>query len=650
MARCGCATTQNVSMQGDGLIQVSGEGTSTSPFVVSLVYQTQHGCDAVMLCVSEHVGVGLFIDATQLAVKVSADADNTNINGSHTDGLYGIGFIRGPADCSSRTIASLRQSGNVLSVGALRQAFLTMPSNMVFSTEYCLAQGVDIIHAHTLASVDGISCMVDDWEGRVDRIRTTIPITRWIRDIPAEVFLRSQNNAGHDTDPEMNQGLSLTDVDVPNAAGGWWGWRTQRAYNYTFAELLAMVARQAVVIADCTSQLGDAHAISSVQAAARTIDAGCARPWALVGVETLTAADAAIALGQTPIMISNNTSVPTKATNGTLPWTVASLTSRGITWVCVDKLYTDSVFQAYSAAGINVIAMHIDRHIDRQRIEALRAGTRPGIPALANVCGYLSQDPVYTRGPAVSDYRSTTDPYRLKTIAPGVLSAFTDIGSFKDSTGKRARGYCTVADPGVHLAEAFNTERETGLSIGRSRATLLQGWACPLPNPSSYTVTFEMKFRGYLPQANNSPKIGIMFGQADDRDVFGWPDTDTQRTANVPQAYFAYLRANGSGDVGVLLWRNGNVVYVNGTQERISQPPLDVASGAPAADVWYRCQLTVTPTNFTWTARIGTPQQTTVTVVNNEYRGPYLYLFQEFLDVRTAPGMTQGSFRNISVN
>ncbi|MFJ5890263.1 hypothetical protein [Streptomyces californicus] len=76
MARCGCQGGCSCSVQGSGLISVSGNGSSGAPFVVGLTYGEDGGCAAIMGCVCDHSGDGLTCTGGQLRVQPSEDAGN----------------------------------------------------------------------------------------------------------------------------------------------------------------------------------------------------------------------------------------------------------------------------------------------------------------------------------------------------------------------------------------------------------------------------------------------------------------------------------------------------------------------------------------------------------------------------------------------
>lgn len=76
MARCGCQGGCSCSVQGSGLINVSGNGSSGAPFVVSLQYGESSDCTAIMGCICDHSGDGLTCTGGQLRVQPSEDPGN----------------------------------------------------------------------------------------------------------------------------------------------------------------------------------------------------------------------------------------------------------------------------------------------------------------------------------------------------------------------------------------------------------------------------------------------------------------------------------------------------------------------------------------------------------------------------------------------
>lgn len=76
MARCGCQGGCSCSVQGSGVVQVTGNGSAGAPFTIGLAYGEGTGCDAIMACVCDHSGDGLACAGGQLRVLPSEDPGN----------------------------------------------------------------------------------------------------------------------------------------------------------------------------------------------------------------------------------------------------------------------------------------------------------------------------------------------------------------------------------------------------------------------------------------------------------------------------------------------------------------------------------------------------------------------------------------------
>jgi hypothetical protein len=655
MPKCGCATSRTVLVQGedaDGIVRVEGEGTTTSPYRVFLEYKGQRGCAAIQLCISEHLGPNLQYVDGKIHVKISADPDNAGLEFGTDRGLYVEGDPPGPADCPGRTVTDICQAGGQLSVGAARMGFLANPGNSPLGLEACISNNIDIIHVIVAASQDGIACLPETVEGILMPARVSIGDAALLRNTNANDFMHLRNNAGHVTDPEMRWPHGNTPPTGSDIKGGWWGWRTHNFQSWTLDELVERADGRVVIIADCSNPNDSAYESATVDAITEVITRRCAQSWVMVGVAAVANATKAIQAGATPIMMQNDDLVR-KDTAAPTRWTIPALTAANIKWVALDKQYADIVFADHSNAGISILGWRVDRHHERTRMENLKKGAQGGVAPVPRLCGYLSHDPVYTRGPEPRDYRMTADPFRDKTIAPGVLSFSTSMGTFDDMTSTAARGWCYRADPGLFLLPGWGS-LQTGPNNpfwpqeGRGRPSVLMGWACPLRSPTAYTINYELKFSNLTGFASN--KAGLLFAQDDDHDPYSWPSWMPHRE-QLPVAYRCYMRTNGAMGLAMFDSR-GQFAYLRDSYKGGDPARTEIATGTLQANTWYRFRVQVTPTLITFTGRIGTPQQKSVSTPNTELRGPYFFVEKEELSSRFDDQLDvifQAGFRNIEV-
>jgi hypothetical protein len=450
-------------------IAVVGSGTQGSPFTVIYSYGGKTGCEGVALCVADHLGPGLMYENGQIRVRVSSDPDNAVTTG--TDGGVKVGEKEpNPNVCPTVDVATACERPGLL-VGAARLGLLANPSSAPYAVDYCLSKNVDVLHAHVWATADGAAVVADEEDGVVSPSRhaavfpwadtdngtTAVTETAKINEVTVGAWRAAWSIAGHASDPEI---LDNNDPAQPaDRKGGWWGWL---ASNYTpmrLDDMLSRVDGRAIVLADCNAtsrRTGQDTAdnvlveAANVRAAVRAGVRWCAQKWMLVGVRNLVNAPIATAAGFQVCAITDSEG-PVKNTS-TAPWAVADLSASNVGWVALDKQYADSVFSLYTSNGRRVMMWRCDRHTERTRAQTL------------NLCGYLSHDPEYTRGPlaGAKDYRRLSDPYTRKTMGVGTLTHKTSRGLFTSLTGTGARGWSEEDVPALYLEKDFGSLNDYG--------------------------------------------------------------------------------------------------------------------------------------------------------------------------------------------
>lgn len=618
MARCGCATGAQILLQGSSPVVVTGDGSPGSPFVVALSHGGYQGCGAVTACVGGSLGPGLLYNPTTntIQARLSTDAGNGMSFGSDS-GLFASGGGVSPDTCAQKTVASLQAKpvGDLV-VGAYRMGGLVQGYPSVEAVDYLLDHNVDIIHFFAGASADGVSLPTVAGDAVTIPALGTVHQNTFTRDVTSTQWRKIKSMAGdpNGINPKAhwykNVGPTL------GYGGGWWGWKTPAFYQPTLGDILRKVAGRAVVLVDCYSQGSNSNEAANLQAALRDIQSNCAQDWCLVGINLVANASVVRAAGCTPIAMPANR-YPWGST--ALPWPVETLETNDIDWIGVQHQVADSTFSTYQSAGIDTLMMWGDRHVHRQRAENL------------GIRGYLTYDPVYMRGPVEREYRTTQDPYRNRVMGVGVLSHITsqgrDISYVVDTAISpfRNRGYTELSDGGLWI--------EPGWGEAYGRASVLQGWACPLRNPNTYTIDFEMRFPTQV-TVGDAGKAGLLFGAPKDDYTYQYPQANpTINPFEYPEAFTQYYRVwqRVDGRLGIGLFRDGiqQMYYLRDDTISTSGTGMELPSPVPATNAWNSYRLQVTPTSILWRRTLTNGTQYTITANNNEWRGPYFYVEKE---------------------
>lgn len=618
MARCGCATGAQILLQGSDPVVVTGDGSTGSPFVVALSHDGFQGCGAVAACVGEHLGPGLLYNpaTNTIQARISTDASNSITFGSD-DGLFSTGGGVAPEACAQKTVDSLvALPPGTLAVGAYRMAGLVQGWPSLEAVDYLLDQNVDLIHLFVAASADGAACGTVAGDAVTIPEIATVHQTTYVRDVTSDQWRDLISMAG---DPD---GINPKAHWYQNASptegygGGWWGWKTPVFHQVTLNDILRRVGGRAVVIADCQSQGSNSIEVDNIQAALAAIQNNCAQDWCMIGLNDTANGPTVVAAGVTPIALSNGTY---DYGSTTLPWDVATLQANTIEWIGVQQHVDDTVFTTYETNNIHTLMMWGDRHVTRTRAETL------------GVRGYLSHDPVYMRGPVAREYRTTLDPFRNRVMGVGVLSHITSQGrnfSYVVDTAvtpHRVRGYSELSDGGLWI--------EPGWGGAYGRPSVLQGWACPLPNADTYTIDFEMRFPTQV-EFGSTGKGGLLFGAPTDEYTYDYEPGDATNNPwefpeGVRQYYRVWQRVNGNLGIGVFKPGTGTFYYLNGATESTDITGMEVTSPVPATAVWNSYRLQVTPTSILWRRTLTGGTQYTITADNTDWRGPYWYVEKE---------------------
>lgn len=612
--RCGCGGSCSCELEVKPPLTKEGTGTpAIDPWVL--------GVDEAAL-VRDVAGPGLVYDEAtgKLQVKLSRDAGNATRFGSD-QGIYTPGGEAPDPSVCMRTIDSLPEAPGV--VGADTLAGLHNPYNSPQGLEYCIAHSVDIMGVNVSCTGDDVGALVEYDNGLLHTSRSSVYITQDVRQILSDAFTSTLNYAGNVDEPEPG----WPDQDLPRAqrnkaawdkVGGWYGWGAQRYYNWLLPTFLQRLAGKGVAMLHChVATDGDIRATESqnVVAAIRGVLQECAQGWAMLAVRDIANATTILNAGMTAVLAP---ATPARWGETTLPYTVDAVASAGIQWVLLPHYYADEVFTAYRDAGIQVLMWGVTRHVHHQRVEDL--GIRGG----------YSLDPVYYRGPVGGDfpygYRTASDPWEERHVAVGQLTMATDQ---RKVSGTQVRGYCEASEQGLILP--------AGWGGGQSSPAVLCGWECPLTNPTAYTLTWDCKAMGSLPNAN-TPKMAVLFGADTDADPYLWPDDSELNPDGLPPSQRRMYRAwqRLSGEIGLGKWNEDGTFVELATR----------TGPAVVTDQWSSYTLQISDAGIVFTRTTGGVDYS-VTSDDADYRGSYFFIEKEESLAGADPHPFRAKWRNV---
>lgn len=616
MARCGCSGSCSCVIEGVSPIVVSGNGSVQQPYTVSIRVDGKTGCAGIVACVATALGPGLTYDAGsgKLQVKLSTDSGQTARFGSDM-GLLVTGSGTPTPESCMRGIDSLPAAPGVL--GAEAMAGLHGPYSSPYMLDFCLNAGADLIGFRSASTSDSVAVVSDYADHVASRTRSNVYVTNEWRNLSASQarqvwsYAGDRNNPTTYSHPDSNENRD-------DRRGGWYGCLSASYYQPLVGDLLDRMAGKAVALLDCyvePSETSYGEAVA-VHATIRAVLDYCAQGWAMIGVEQLANATTVLNAGITACMMPVK---PTRWAETVAPYPVADLTGAGVKWIVLSDRFADSVFTAYKNAGINVLLQGGSRHVTRARVE--RLGIR----------GVYAMDPVYYRGPAAREYRDEADPWEQRRYGTGALTYRTDQSFVLSPTGN-VRGLLHEDEQGLFLSP--------GWGDGVGRPSVLCGWLCPLRNPDSYTIEFDLKWTSLATVSPSSAKLGLLFGAATDAEPFAWPNDATINPMGFPEGqrppYRVYQRQ--SGEIGIAKWNvsTGAFSYL-----------ATATSPSIAANVWNSYLLTVTPTTITLRRTLANGQQYTVSANDNQIRGGYVWVEKEESSFGSPKNPFGGAFRNV---
>lgn len=612
-APCGCGGS-SVVVEGIPPIYVNRTGVRPVTYQVGIGEPGTDPCDYINTCVADHLGPGLGYDEAtgQFHVRLSRDAGNTLNFGTDT-GLKDLnGGGPNPGLCG-QTIDDLPPGPDV--VGARSLAALLHPYSSPYGVDYCLAHQLDIIHFQVATSADDVGVVADYWVNTLSDAHTSIYIGQDIRQLDAATITSALNYAGDVDDPVTHNPSDRTD-----RRGGWWGWLAPRYQQPLASDFLRRINGHSIALMHCAiSPEAYGTEATHIRGAIRAALENCAQQWTMIGVAELANAETVIANGLTPIMCPDGMARPDTWGSTILPIPPDDLIAAGIEWILLSNHHADSVFAAYRDAGIQALMYTNSRHSDRQRVTDL--GIRGGLAA----------DPVYYKG--FQDgygYRSTSDGWEHRRPTPGQLTHATD-QQFVVSSAGLVRGFPEAAEQGLILPPGF------GENQGRPTVGF---WENPLTNPTTYTLTWDMKWMSLAQTSATVAKCGVLFGTANDSSPYDWPQSDSEiNPYGYPEGqktlYRAFQRQNG--EIGLAKWS---------TQESPIEYLALLDSPEMAVGEWNTYTLEVTPTQITFTRTTPGGQDYSVTTGDTQYRGPYVFFEKEETFYPNPSNEFRAKFRN----
>lgn len=226
--------------------------------------------------------------------------------------------------------------------------------------------------------------------------------------------------------------------------------------------------------------------------------------------------------------------------------------------------------------------------------------------------GYISDDPLYLKGhvEGTYDYRRATDPFDSLTYYHGHQADNNSVSPSSRGTFKADSGGAWFCAP-----------------VTMQRRAWLQGWASPLPDPTSYSISWEQDWTTDAGSAGGA----MIFGCLDDAAYTG--DNEPGGGKGGPAGYEAWFFSSGlmrlfRRDTGAVPSLIADVGYGK---------EIPTTVGTPT-----KLRLDVTSSNITLTH---VASGTKITSTDTRYRGGYLHLLAN--DNGAAAG---ARWRNITIS
>lgn len=303
----------------------------------------------------------------------------------------------------------------------------------------------------------------------------------------------------------------------------------------------------------------------------------------------------------------------------------------GIEWVNITSDAEDAQIVSYTSQGLEVVLETLTRHWHWNRVDEV--GAR----------GCLSDDPVYMMGfddPDMHRVASGHSSLRHHGVLPGQLTFRTDGGAYWPpwSRGEKLMGWgpdgssvgpvpllppLSGADASQWMGSSDPVPLRSlsgyGLVIPRSSPTIeppngvwdiLAGWLCPITEPVSYAIEYQVSFCSDPDQGGRN--MGIFFGLPDDRSYWDHMEAGTS-------FWQATLQRNGV--LNLRRYENGSIA-----EEESVDTEASISVGS-----WYRHRVVVDDVSITL-QRVSFDGEVLHQVsMDGEAHGPYWMIFKNEL-------------------
>jgi hypothetical protein len=591
MAGCGCSGGCSCYMVGGDSMDVTGNGSFSSPYTfnINLSKAGSTGCtDLMQQCVPGALERGLtyipnvnpLLPGT-VRLKISADPNNAAIIGSDS-GLYVPAATHPPGLLCDAKVSALPATGALFARAGLGSN--VMPQNLIRSVRAAVATGMraTILSVGGLADGTAVICpypgFESNWVGDFCSVAPHDAAYTAVSGCTVSNYLPYPTYDYWDIGISQWKNLLVTCEDwFDNTTHNQWG-------GNTVLECLDEMAGQIVF---CWLLTGETFTKGLEAHLLRAIKDTCTEQSTIVlssqydRLASFTAAGIA-----TGAWIDSSANL---AYN-----TPALLAGAAVGWAFVTSERSNAEILTYTGAGINTVVTKVSRRSQQARITG----------ALAAVRGVASEDAMYYSGQARS---MTKDPWPFQSMVAGQIHEEIDTATYRF----RRRGF--PYQHGWVMPPIPNATDKT--------RTLTLGWATPLPatvidSTHNLQITWEQQFTttvGIYPQAAGSPTpmpaagfLGMMVMCDTDQAVADVTSggTDPVHAFDPPSYYSCLMGIDGSMTV------TGR--YLSAA---MTPPSATVSPGAftAVAGFWYQMTIKVTSTSVIFTRSNGASSPSAVT-------------------------------------
>lgn len=525
------------------------------------------------------------------------------------DGAGRITYICGeaPAPGPCRTSVQQLVDGGFFIGGARGGAGLRVAWGSPQAIDYALSVGVPMIEGSTFALSDGVA--------------TWAPLSRsgslsYYSNNPANDAWARQSNewVNMTSDPGTLDNYTGRNKAAPpvfkSPDGGYFGYKMPQFNLMTLEQALRRIDGRAVAMLYAVVNGNREAQVQAIEACIQAIGQACAHSWTIVMVSQ-----------QYPELADMLTSanLPACFDFGSTPeLTPQEVIDTGVSWVRIWDEAEDDVIQPFIDAGLHVLIRSNGRHYEVERARDLGAA------------GVLSLDPVYSKDEFPTDQNFSmvgrgpfmgTFDYWSDQLDLDMACGFT----INDSGGIHSYVNPTLVSNAPSASGFFQN-----ILLGNMRSKEQE-------QPSSYSISFQMRTVWDSQPVNSASRIGIAFGSLTDTDLSANSQDNVydDRYSNIRTGYFAFVRVgvNQQGQIGIFR-------FTGGAAETIAETSV---SRNWSQGVWNTFNLLVTPTGINWGW-----ENASVAISNTDttYRGKYLYLGHWASS--TDPGTWTVGFRNIN--